>query len=134
MPKEEHGVALDDNINYYANKLAELLADSDEFKSYNIARENLQKDKNFSYLLADCRQRQLQLHLAALTGDEATDETQECENLYATLVKEPIISDFLSAEARFYTLLTKVQQILGKDLVLWSEGEVAPVNTNQILN
>jgi cell fate (sporulation/competence/biofilm development) regulator YlbF (YheA/YmcA/DUF963 family) len=131
--KSANGSNVRDDINYYANKLAELLAQSDEFAAYNKARENLQKNKDCSYLLADFRQQQLQLHLATLYGEDSIEDTQDFEQIYQDLAKEPIISDFLYAETRFYSLLTKVQQILGKDLELWSEENIA-LKTPQILN
>lgn len=136
MQKERkpNNIAIDEDIKYYANKLAELLVKSDEFTNYCVARNNLEKDKNYSYLLADIRQQQVQLHLANLAGEDTSADTQEFESIYTDLSKEPIISDFLSAEAHFYTLLTQVQKILGKDLELWPESEVAPQNTGQILN
>lgn len=131
--KSANGPNVRDDINYYANKLAELLAQSDEFAAYSEARENLQKNKDCSYLLADFRQQQLQLHLSTLYGEESIEDTHDFEQIYQDLAKEPIISDFLYAETRFYSLLTRVQQILGKDLELWP-GENIVFRNQQILN
>ncbi|MGI5892550.1 MAG: YlbF family regulator [Bacillota bacterium] len=137
MLKEAKGDNVSDikkDIKYYANKLAELLAQSEEFAEYCVARDNLQKNKNYSYLLADFRQQQLQLHLATLSGEDTSEDAQNFDIIFQNLAKEPVISDFLRAETRFYTLLSQVQRILGKDLELWSEADFISEKSSQILN
>ncbi|MGI6361963.1 MAG: YlbF family regulator [Bacillota bacterium] len=131
---EDKAIDIDKDIKYYAQKLSDLISKSDEFTDYCLARENLEKDKNYSHLLADFRQQQLQLHLAALAGEDTMEEVRDFESVFRDLSQEPLIKDFLSAEARFYTLLTQVQKILGKDLELWSEYEVMSPKTDLILN
>lgn len=122
------------SIRAQAALLAELLADSAEYRQYLAAKARLQCDKEQAYILSQLRQQQMNLRLAQLMGEDVDEEEDDFENLYATFCLEPVICDFLYAEGRLGRLISEVQQIFGGRLEFWSEYEELSELTNRELN
>lgn len=114
--------------------LAELLAESTEYRQYLDAKERLQLDREQAYIFSQLRQQQMNLRLAQLMGEDVEDEEDDFENLYATFCLEPVICDFLYAEGRLGRLISEVQQIFGGKLEFWSEYEDISEIPNRELN
>ena len=83
--------------------LAELLVKSPEYIQFVQAREKLEADNEQSTILNELRQRQMSLGMAAMMGEEQTEETEDFEKLYLSLVNNPVISDYLFAEGAAFS-------------------------------
>ncbi len=105
--------------------LAELLVKSPEYIQFVQAREKLEADNEQSTILNELRQRQMSLGMAAMMGEEQTEETEDFEKLYLSLVNNPVISDYLFAEGRLFHLISDVEEVFSKKLELWHMPEVA---------
>ena len=104
--------------------LAELLVKSPEYIQFVQAREKLEADNEQSTILNELRQRQMSLGMAAMMGEEQTEETEDFEKLYLSLVNNPVISDYLFAEGRLFHLISGVEEVFSKKLELWHMPEV----------
>ena len=104
--------------------LAELLVKSPEYIQFVQAREKLEADNEQSTILNELRQRQMSLGMAAMMGEEQTEETEDFEKLYLSLVNNPVISDYLFAEGRLFHLISDVEEVFSKKLELWHMPEV----------
>ena len=104
--------------------LAELLFKSPEYIQFVQAREKLEADNEQSTILNELRQRQMSLGMAAMMGEEQTEETEDFEKLYLSLVNNPVISDYLFAEGRLFHLISDVEEVFSKKLELWHMPEV----------
>ena len=104
--------------------LAELLVKSPEYIQFVQAREKLEADNEQSTILNELRQRQMSLGMAAMMGEEQTEETEDFEKLYPSLVNNPVISDYLFAEGRLFHLISDVEEVFSKKLELWHMPEV----------
>ena len=105
--------------------LAELLVKSPEYIQFVQAREKLEADNEQSTILNDLSQRQMSLGMAEMMGEEQTEETEDFEKLYLSLVNNPVISDYLFAEGRLFHLISDVEEVFSKKLELWHMPEVA---------
>lgn len=121
-------------IRAQASLLAEMLAESTEYRQYLLAKERLQGDREQAYILSQLRQQQMNLRLASLLGEDVEDAEDSFDDLYATFCLEPVISDFLYAEGRLGRLIAEVQQIFGGKLEFWSEFEDLQQSLNRELN
>jgi len=88
--------------------LAAQLRNTEEYKEYFQYREALNL-KGYFDLVQELRQRQAQVHLARVVGVENQENEDELEYLYAYFGAEPVLSNFLYAESRFFTLLQQLR-------------------------
>ena len=94
--------------------ISRALVKSPEYIQFVQAREKLEADNEQSTILNELRQRQMSLGMAAMMGEEQTEETEDFEKLYLSLVNNPVISDYLFAEGRLFHLISDVEEVLAK--------------------
>ena len=104
--------------------LAELLIKSPEYVQFIQARERLEADNEQSTFLNELRQKQMSLGLAAMMGEEQTEETEDFEKIYLSLANNPVISEYLFAEGRLFHLISDVEEVFSKKLEIWHMPEV----------
>ena len=104
--------------------LAELLIKSPEYVQFIQARERLEADNEQSTILNELRQKQMSLGLAAMMGEEQTEETEDFEKIYLSLANNPVISEYLFAEGRLFHLISDVEEVFSKKLEIWHMPEV----------
>jgi len=117
-----------------AEYLADILYESEEYREYCQAREELKLDKENAMLLSELRQRQLQLHLAQLAGEDIDEEIQDLEDIYTAFSLEPTVARYLSAENRFTRLLTNIQRIFTKKISIWPDFNFLSNDYDKTLN
>lgn len=110
-------------IRRQASKLAELLCQSPEYNQFMAARRKLEADGENAYILAELRQRQMAMRMAAMLGEDLGEEYSEFENMYLLLAQEPSISDYLFAEGRFFRLIADVEEVFSDKLDLGAAME-----------
>lgn len=88
--------------------LAALLRNTKEYREYFQYREALYLSGYFE-LVQDLRRRQAQVHLARAVGVDNRENENELECLYAYFGAEPVLSNYLYAESRFFTLLQQIR-------------------------
>ncbi|MDO4732603.1 MAG: YlbF family regulator [Bacillota bacterium] len=118
-----------------ADELVELLCQSHEYHQFLEARQLLEADADHSYMLNELRQQQLNLRMAAMLGEDISEDSQEFERLFLSLSKEPNISNYLFAEGRFFRLISEVEDAFAQRLGLTRYfDEDAARNTDIRLN
>lgn len=108
------------SINEIVLKLAEALANSEEYKNFTAAKENLRKNKADGLLLDEFRQRQFELQMAELAGHEIDDEVKEqMENDYQLICLNSRINEYLNAEYLFSLVMSDIQGIIAEAVPDW---------------
>ncbi len=103
-----------------AHELAELLAQSDEYKQFKKAKELLGEDAIDIQLLQDFRRSQLEIQMAHLSGEEIDEEYLiKMEKTYELFSMNPKVNEYLNAEYRLSKLMEDIQKILGKAVKDW---------------
>lgn len=108
------------SINEYVTKLAEVLAQSEEYKAFVTAKENLKKNKVNEEMLVSFRKKQFELQMAELAGYEIDEEDREqLEKEYQLLSLNPEVNEYLNAEYRFSLIMSDIQGIITGALPEW---------------
>lgn len=103
------------NVYDHAHSLARALKESQEYRSFQAAREKIKGKPAAEQMIADFHKRQMELHAEVLQGKELTQEQKEgLERLYNVLIQDLDIRDYLMAEQRLGTLLSDVYKIIGE--------------------
>ncbi|MBY6274660.1 MAG: hypothetical protein CWE10_00355 [Symbiobacterium thermophilum] len=103
------------NVYDHAHSLARALKESQEYKSFQAAREKIKGKPAAEQMIADFHKRQMELQAEVLQGKELTQEQKEgLERLYNVLIQDLDIRDYLMAEQRLGTLLSDVYKIIGE--------------------
>ncbi len=103
------------NVYDHAHSLARALKESQEYRSFQAAREKIKGKPAAEKMIADFHKRQMELQTQVLQGKELTPEQKEgLERLYSVLVQDLDIRDYLVAEQRLGTLLSDVYKIIGE--------------------
>lgn len=121
-------------IRRQASKLAELLWQSPEYRQYVAAKNRLEADDEHSTMLAELRQQQMALRMAAMMGEDVNEEYGDFESMYLSLSEEPAINDYLFAEGRFFRLIADVEDVFSDRLELWQLAEDEPERPGYSLN
>ena len=103
-------------IRQRADELAELLCESHEYHQFIAARRQLEQDAENSHVLNELRQQQMHLRMAAMLGEDVSEDNQEFERMFKVLSQEPNISNYLVAEGRFFRLVSEVEEAFAKRL------------------
>lgn len=117
-----------------AEYLADILYESEEYREYYQAREELKLDKENAMLLSELRQRQLQLHLAQMVGEDIEEEIQDLDDVYTAFSLEPTVARYLAAENRFTRLITNIQKIFSKKISIWPDFNFFSNDYDKTLN
>lgn len=123
-------------IRKQAAKLAELLCQSPEYSQFIAARTALESDYESASILAELRQQQMMVRMAAMIGEGDSEDEAEFDNMFVQLTQEQNISDYLFAEGRFLRLMADIEDVFTHKLDLWRyvDDEEAPVDYDINLN
>lgn len=96
-----------------ARELGTALAGSEEFKTYQKAKHQVEEHEAAKIMLEDFRKKQLALEKKSLGGDEPTSaEIEELKKLSEIMGYNPYIREYLLAEMRFTQLIMEVQKTM----------------------
>ena len=113
-------------IQDHATALAQLLTQSPEYYDFIEARQKLEADRENSSLLNELRQQQMSLRMAAMLGEDVTEDSQDFENTFRLFTQDPKISEYLFAEGRFFRLIADVEKVFSDFLDIWHLDENTP--------
>ncbi|NLW09470.1 MAG: YlbF family regulator [Firmicutes bacterium] len=96
-----------------ARELGRALAESEEFKAYQKAKEQVEEHEAAKIMLEDFRRKQLALETKTLRGEEpSSTEVEELKKLSEILGYNPYIREYIMAEMRFTQLILEVQKTI----------------------
>ncbi len=97
-----------------AHKLAGALRESEEFKEFKKAQQELKDDQTAKKMILDLRGKQMELQRQKLSGIEVSKEQEErLEKLLEVVNMNMVAKRFLQAEYKAIVLLQDVQNIIG---------------------
>ncbi len=111
-----------------AAELAKFIKESAEYKNYQETRASILGRLQTMEVLKEYRQRQFEMQLAHIAGEDVTENETEVEALYEIMANDPQINDYLTAEYNFTRLMQDIQNILMDGLEIVAEPEVQPDN------
>lgn len=111
-----------------AAELAKSIRESAEYKNFQESKSNILSRLQTMEVLKEYRQRQFEVQLAHIAGEDATDDETEIEALYELMADDPEINEYLTAEYNFTRLMQDIQNILMEGLEILVEPEVRSDN------
>ena len=57
--------------------------------------------------------------MAAVSGEDMEEATANLNEMYMSLINNPVISDYLYAEGRLFHLLGELEEIFSEKLEIW---------------
>ncbi len=98
-----------------ANELARALTESEEYKSYKVAKERVDRVDSAREMLKDFKKRQFELQAMQLSGQKPDEEKlSRLQSLYQVMVLNPDIAEYLQAEFKFNQMFSDIYSIIGK--------------------
>lgn len=96
-----------------AEALAEALAQSEEYKALQAAREEIDRHEAANIMLRDFRQKQAALEAKMLSGETPNDEEVEAiQQAYQIVALNPYVRRLIEAEVAFAAMMAEVQRML----------------------
>lgn len=102
------------NIYDKAHELAKALSESDEYKEFKKAKEEIKKDEKAKEMLKDLREKELEVQALALSGKPYSEEEKKLRNLYEIISYHSGIRKYIEAENRLMVLISDIQKIIFK--------------------
>lgn len=110
-----------------ANKIAEGLVNSQEYKRYQASVERVKKNEKSVEILTELRSRQLEIQNAQMQGTTVSiDVVEELEELSQRLIDYDDVAEFLEAELFFGQMVGDIQETITESVEFWTP----PVKNN----
>ena len=101
------------NVYDQAHQLATAIRESDEFKRYEAAKQQVRTNENIKSMLNDFQQRSMSLQLKQLQGEQPDpEELANVQRLMGVITMDPMASQYLESEMRFSLMMKDVYEIL----------------------
>lgn len=109
-----------------AEALAEALAQSDEYKALQAAREEIDRHEAAKIMLRDFRQKQMAIERKMLSGEAPSDqEIEALQQAYQIVALNPYVRRLIEAEVALSAMMAEVQRILAKAVGIELPGDPA---------
>ena len=102
------------NVYDDVNNLARSLRESKEYKEYKTAKDAVNADPDLKNKIDEFEKIRYEEQVLALQGEKQTEEKmKKLQDLYAILVKNPMVKDYFDKEVRFNVMIADVNRIIG---------------------
>lgn len=109
------------NVYDTANKLAQEIKDSDEFKNYKKYKEMIKSNLDLNEQIKKFESLRYEIQISAMQGIEVNkDKEKEMQEIYASLLAKENVKEYFDAVFKFNILLADVNKIIGeavKDII-----------------
>ena len=103
------------NVYDTANKLAQEIKQSEEYKTYKIAKEAINSNVELKNKIDEFEKARYEAQIIALqTGKDDEDKMKHVQELYGELIQSQEASKFFDAEMKFNILIADVNKIIGQ--------------------
>lgn len=107
-----------------AKQLAKSLTESQEYRDYAKAKDNLEAHEAARVMLDDFRKKQWELERKKANGDKLLEPYEkELQKLVEIIGLNPFIREYLMAEFQFTQIIMEIQCILGEAVGIQSLEE-----------
>lgn len=98
-----------------ANRLAQEIKDSEEYKSYKKLKDEIYNDPEKKQKVEEFEKLRYEVQLLEYTGEEKSEEkTKKLEEMYATLVANKDIKEYFDLEVKFNVMIADVNKIIAE--------------------
>ena len=103
------------NIYDTANKLAAELKQTDEYKAYKDAKQQIESNAEVKSKINEFDKLRVDMQKAMLKGESTSNELSvKVQNLYTELYQNEIAKNYLESEMRFSVMVTDVNKIISE--------------------
>ena len=103
------------NIYDTANKLASEIKQSDEYKAYKNAKQQIESNAEIKSKINEFDKLRVDMQKAMLKGESTSNELSvKVQNLYTELYQNEIAKNYLESEMRFSVMVTDVNKIISE--------------------
>lgn len=93
-----------------AIELSDMIAESDIYRRYITAKENLEKDTDLLGRVGEYRRRNFYIQIG--TGDNKLDELRRLESEYYETLSNTLVKEFLDSELVLCRTIQKINNII----------------------
>ena len=98
-----------------ANKLAQEIRDSEEYKLYKKRKDDIQNDSEKKQKGEEFEKVRYEVQLMAYTGEQKDEEkNKKLEEMYKTLVENKDIKEYFDLEVKFNIMIADVNKIIAE--------------------
>lgn len=102
------------NVYDTANKLAEEIKKSEEYKSFKKIKKELENNIELKNKIKEFEQKRQQMQMLTIQGIEPTTEkAQEIQDMYTELLNDQNAKEYFETEMKFSVLIADVNKIIG---------------------
>lgn len=106
---------LDMQVYDTANRLAQEIRESEEYKSYKKRKDEIQNDPEKKQKVEDFEKLRYEVQLMAYTGETNDQEKNEkLQEMYATLIENKDIKEYFDLEVKFNIMVADVNKIIAE--------------------
>lgn len=103
------------NIYDTANKLASEIKQSDEYKAYKDAKQQIESNAEIKSKINEFDKLRVDMQKAMLKGESTSNELSvKVQNLYTELYQNEIAKNYLESEMRFSVMVTDINKIISE--------------------
>jgi len=103
------------NVYDSAHNLSKAIKESDAYKDYANAKNNLESNKSLNESFMDFKKRESDLRASMIGGKKPDEkEIEELNKLFGVLSKDPLCSEYFRAEGLYRQLLDDLSKILAE--------------------
>jgi cell fate (sporulation/competence/biofilm development) regulator YlbF (YheA/YmcA/DUF963 family) len=105
------------NVYDTANKLANEIKTSDEYKQYKIAKENIDKNPELKQKIDEFEKLRYDVQVLAMQGKTADEEkNKKLQEMYVILIQEKEIKEYFDLEVKFNVMIADVNKIIAESV------------------
>ena len=98
-----------------ANRLAQEIRDSEEYKLYKARKDEIQNDPEKKKKVEEFEKLRYEVQLMAYTGEAKDEEkNKKLEEMYMTLVENKEIKEYFDLEVKFNIMISDVNKIIAE--------------------
>ncbi|MGE5559959.1 MAG: YlbF family regulator [Chloroflexota bacterium] len=103
-----------------ARQLAQAIQDSEEYRTYQRARQSVDADPAARDMVRDFRRKSLEIQKQQWAGQEPDSERMnQLERMFELLNYNPTVRDFLAAELKLASLVAEAQKVISDAVDVW---------------
>ena len=105
------------NVYDTANRLAQEIRTSDEYKNYKMAKEKIEANSELKKKIDDFEKLRYDVQVLAIQGKETEeDKNKKLQEMYAILMQEKEIKEYFDLEVKFNIMLADVNKIIAESV------------------
>lgn len=105
------------NVYDTANKLAQEIKSSEEYKEYKRAKEAIDKNVELKQKVDDFEKIRYDVQVLAMQGKEVNEEkNRKLQEMYTILIQNSEIKEYFDLEVKFNVMLADVNKIIAESV------------------